>query len=153
MAELPLLTQEIRELINVFDDLRDTGVSEVLDLPRVVVVGTQSAGKSSVLDAIIGSDILPKGDGVVTRRPLELRLNRLETDEAPYAVFKGKDGKDERVDDLNQVKHIIARKTDEVAGKNSNIVDIPIVLSIFSKRCPDLTLIDLPGVTRVAVDG
>jgi hypothetical protein len=66
MAELSPLTEKVRELINVFDDLRDTGVSEVLDLPRVVVVGTQSSGKSSVLDAIIGMDILPKGDGVVT---------------------------------------------------------------------------------------
>ena len=113
MAELSPLTEKVRELINVFDDLRDTGVSEVLDLPRVVVVGTQSSGKSSVLDAIIGMDILPKGDGVVTRRPLELRLNRLANDDDrnAYAVFKGKDDKDERVDDLNQVKHMIARKT------------------------------------------
>lgn len=38
------------------------------------MVGTQSAGKSSVLEAIVGMDFLPRGEGIVTRRPLELRL-------------------------------------------------------------------------------
>ena len=44
-------------------------------LPRIAVLGAQSAGKSSVLESIVGLDFLPRGDGLVTRRPLELRLN------------------------------------------------------------------------------
>jgi len=43
--------------------------------------------------------------------------------------------------------------TDEVAGSNKGIVDDPIVLTIYSKDCPDLTIIDLPGITRVPLDG
>ena len=39
------------------------------------MLGSQSAGKSSVLESIVGLDFLPRGDGLVTRRPLELRLN------------------------------------------------------------------------------
>lgn len=43
-------------------------------LPKIVVVGGQSSGKSSVLEAVVGRDFLPRGTGIVTRRPLELQL-------------------------------------------------------------------------------
>jgi hypothetical protein len=39
--------------------------------------------------------------------------------------------------------------TDKVCGKSKNIVDQPIVLNIYSHTCPDLTLVDLPGITRI----
>jgi len=51
------------------------GVQKFVRLPRIAVLGGQSAGKSSVLESIVGLDFLPRGDGLVTRRPLELRLN------------------------------------------------------------------------------
>ncbi len=44
------------------DDLRDQGLNEVFSLPRICVLGSQSAGKSSVLESIIGIDCLPRGD-------------------------------------------------------------------------------------------
>ena len=43
--------------------------------------------------------------------------------------------------------------TDEVCGKDKNILDKPIVLNVYSQTCPDLTLVDLPGVTRVPIQG
>ncbi|CAH8479644.1 unnamed protein product [Heterobilharzia americana] len=45
-----------------------------LDLPQIAVVGSQSAGKSSVLENFVGRDFLPRGNGIVTRRPLILQL-------------------------------------------------------------------------------
>lgn len=50
------------------------GVSMTLDLPQIAVVGGQSAGKSSVLENFVGRDFLPRGSGIVTRRPLVLQL-------------------------------------------------------------------------------
>jgi dynamin 1-like protein len=50
------------------------------------MLGGQSAGKSSVLESIIGLDCLPRGDGVCTRRPLELRLNHT-MDGEPWGKF------------------------------------------------------------------
>ena len=47
----------------------------------------------------------------------------------------------------------IAKLTDEVAGKGGHIVDDPIKLRIYSNDCPDLTIIDLPGITRIDVKG
>jgi dynamin 1-like protein len=69
------LFQQLRKLINIVDELRDVGLQQYINLPRIAVLGSQSSGKSSVLESIVGLDFLPRGDGVVTRRPLELRLN------------------------------------------------------------------------------
>ena len=54
---------------------------------------------------------------------------------------------------MSEVKRCIQRLTDKVAGKNKGIVDDPIVMTMYGEDCPDLTLIDLPGITRVPVHG
>ncbi|KAL5973694.1 Phragmoplastin drp1e [Asimina triloba] len=56
-------------------------------LPSVAVVGGQSSGKSSVLESFVGRDFLPRGSGIVTRRPLVLQLQKIEDREAEYAEF------------------------------------------------------------------
>lgn len=59
--------------------------------------------------------------------------------------------KDKRFTDFDQVRQTIEALTDKVAGGNKGIVDIPIKLTIHSNDCPDLTLIDLPGITRINI--
>jgi hypothetical protein len=56
------LYENLRKLINVIDELRDVGLQDYIELPRIAVVGTQSAGKSSLLESISGFDFLPRGD-------------------------------------------------------------------------------------------
>ena len=143
-----ILFKKLRKLINLVDQLRDCGVQEYIQLPRIASLGTQSSGKSSVLESIVGLDFLPRGDGVVTRRPLELRLNHT-MDGKPWAIFDEKKG--EKFYDFNKVRETIEQLTDDVCAGEKNIVDKPIVLNVFSPTCPDLTLIDLPGITRVPV--
>ena len=147
------LYSKLRKLITLIDQLRDVGVSDYIKLPRITVLGTQSSGKSSVLESIVGLDFLPRGDGVVTRRPLELRLVHLAEGEGvkPYAVFD--EIKGEKFLDFNVVRQKIEFLTDKLAGVKKNIVDVPIVLNIFSPTCPDLTLVDLPGITRIPLKG
>ena len=143
-----MLFQKLRKLINLIDQLRDCGVNEYIKLPRICSLGTQSSGKSSVLESIVGLDFLPRGDGVVTRRPLELRLCHINHGE-PWAVFE--EVKGEKFTDFNKVRETIESLTDKVCVGEKNIVDQPIVLNVYSQTCPDLTLVDLPGVTRVPV--
>ena len=143
-----ILFQKLRKLINLIDQLRDCGVNEYIKLPRICSLGTQSSGKSSVLESIVGLDFLPRGDGVVTRRPLELRLCHINHGE-PWAVFE--EVKGEKFTDFNKVRETIESLTDKVCVGEKNIVDQPIVLNVYSQTCPDLTLVDLPGVTRVPV--
>lgn len=68
------LFENLRKVISLIDQLRDLGLHNYISLPRITVLGTQSAGKSSLLEQIVGLDFLPRGSGVVTRRPLEMRL-------------------------------------------------------------------------------
>jgi hypothetical protein len=98
----------------------------------------------------VGLDFLPRGDGVVTRRPLELRLCHLnDAGVKPWAVFEERKG--QKFYDFDKVRQTIEDLTDEVCKSDKNIVDSPIILNVYSPTCPDLTLIDLPGITRVPV--
>jgi len=142
--------ENFKKLVNLVDKLRDVGLNDHISMPRIAVCGSQSSGKSSLLESIVGLNFLPRGSGVVTRRPLELRLVRSKNlNEPPYGLFKV-DG-DKKYIDFNKIRERIESLTDEICGGNKGIVDDPIVLQIFSPNCPDLTVIDLPGITRIAI--
>jgi GTP-binding protein EngB required for normal cell division len=68
----------MERLIPIVNKLQDSfaslGTSVQIDLPQIAVIGSQSAGKSSVLENFVGRDFLPRGSGIVTRRPLILQL-------------------------------------------------------------------------------
>uniref|UniRef100_A0A7C9ATF6 Dynamin-related protein 1E n=1 Tax=Opuntia streptacantha TaxID=393608 RepID=A0A7C9ATF6_OPUST len=120
-------------------------------LPSVAVVGGQSSGKSSVLESIVGRDFLPRGSGIVTRRPLVLQLHKTEEGSEEYAEFLHLPNR--RFTDFALVRKEIQDETDRVTGKTKQISPIPIHLSIYSPNVVNLTLIDLPGLTKVAVEG
>ncbi|GAA0139740.1 membrane traffic protein [Lithospermum erythrorhizon] len=119
-------------------------------LPSIAVVGGQSSGKSSVLESVVGKDFLPRGSGIVTRRPLVLQLHRLDGGRE-YAEFGHLPRK--KFTDFAAVRKEIADETDRETGQSKAISTVPIYLSIHSPNVVNLTLIDLPGLTKVAVDG
>ncbi|XP_050387014.1 phragmoplastin DRP1E-like isoform X3 [Argentina anserina] len=120
-------------------------------LPSVAVVGGQSSGKSSVLESIVGRDFLPRGSGIVTRRPLVLQLHKTVEGNQEYAEFLHLSKR--RFTDFSAVRKEIQDETDRVTGKSKMISPVPIHLSIYSPNVVNLTLIDLPGLTKVAVEG
>ena len=146
-----LLYEKMKKFISIIDKLRDHGLQSFISLPRIAVVGLQSAGKSSLLESIVGYDFLPRGEGIVTRRPLELRLVHSVDVDKPYAVFE-KDNKT-RISDFNEIRQKIIDYTDTEAGQRKGIITAPIVLTIYSRTCPDLSLVDLPGITKIPVKG
>ncbi|XP_042378374.1 phragmoplastin DRP1E-like [Zingiber officinale] len=120
-------------------------------LPSVAVVGGQSSGKSSVLESVVGRDFLPRGSGIVTRRPLVLQLHKTEEGKPEYAEFLHLP---KRIfTDFSLVRKEIQDETDRLTGKTKQISPVPIHLSIYSPFVVNLTLIDLPGLTKVAVEG
>jgi hypothetical protein len=141
----------LRALVTLVDHLRDAGLQKYIKLPRIVTLGVQSSGKSSVLESIVGLNFLPRGEGICTRRPLELRLIHVYEDTKPWAVFE--EISNTKFTDFEKVRETIERLTDKRAGNNKGIVDDPIILTIYSSTCPDLTLIDLPGITRIPLAG
>lgn len=105
--------------------------------PRVVMVGDQSVGKTSVVESIIGADISVKDQAMATRRPLLLTL--INIPHGPlYAQFR--DG--EKMHDLKDVRERIEAENSVTEGDISNS---PIELTIFGSHVFDTILIDLPG--------
>lgn len=120
------------------------------DLPQLVVVGSQSSGKSSVIEQLVGKDFLPRGRGIVTRVPLVLQL--VKSTDGPWAEFTHDTRFNQRrFDDFSTVKRTIEQETDRLAGKGKGVRNTPIVLRVHSPNTIPLTLVDTPGLTRVAI--
>ena len=143
-----VLFKKLHILTKLIEQLRDSGIKENIKLPKICVLGGQSSGKSSVLESIIGLDILPRGDGIVTRRPLELNLHHINSGE-PWATFEERKGI--KFTDFIKVRETIENLTDELCRKMNNISEKPIILNVYSQACPDLSLVDLPGVKRIPI--
>ena len=146
----------MERLLPVFNKLQDALASlgndgQLPALPQIVVVGSQSSGKSSVLESLVGHDFLPRGAGICTRRPLLLQLlHNAEGGEASeWGEFAHLPGK--RFTDFGEIRKEIEAETERKLGKTLHVSSEPIRLCIRSPRVLDLSLVDLPGVTKVAV--
>lgn len=199
------------QLIPVASKLQDVlgalGQNTTLNLPQIVVVGSQSSGKSSVLESLVGRSFLPRGNGIVTRRPLILQLYNTAGTAPPIDVVNnddintngelldggnssnsnddgsqhsnlergiskmslgvtGKKQKDDsdpdewgeflhfpgkRFHSFIDIRDEITRETERLTGSGKSINPTPIHLKICSPRVLALTLVDLPGMARVAV--
>ncbi|KAJ3743703.1 Dynamin central region-domain-containing protein [Lentinula detonsa] len=144
------------DLIKLVNKLQDTfhNLGGELDMPQLVVVGSQSAGKSSVLETIVGRDFLPRGSGIITRRPLVLQLIHSpisEDNPPPYPEWGQFLHLDKRFTDFDEIRKEIEQETFRVAGQNKGISKLPISLRIYSPNVLDLTLVDLPGLTKIPV--
>lgn len=123
-------------------------------LPSIVVIGGQSSGKSSVLEAVVGKDFLPRGTGIVTRRPLVLQLIHLD-DQSAQEFGEFMHAKGRRYTDFDQIRQEIEDETERHLGNLSHkaVSPDPIFLTVSSPHVPHLTLIDMPGLTKVPIDG
>lgn len=183
------------EVINRLQDLvYNTIGNDSLDLPQIAVIGSQSSGKSSVLENIVGKDFLPRGTGIVTRRPLILQLVNLSDNDSAIndaaqnelASFSPavKNPEDMTLEDhlrlqsggssssnsqnlvewgeflhlpnkkfydFQEIKKEIESETCRIAGKNKGISKSPIHLKVYSPTVLSLTLVDLPGLTKVPI--
>ncbi|KAF9778949.1 P-loop containing nucleoside triphosphate hydrolase protein [Thelephora terrestris] len=136
-----------RKLIEIRTMLLSIDQSDSLKLPSIVVVGSQSSGKSSVLEAIVGQEFLPKGNNMVTRRPIELTLIHTPDAKEEYGEFPALGlGK---ITDFASIQRTLTDLNLAVPADEA-VSNDPIDLRIYSSRVPDLTLIDLPGYIQIA---
>lgn len=142
----------MNSLVNLINKLQEIiSVSQIkykINLPQIICVGSQSSGKTSIIESIVGKDFLPKGTGIVTRRPLILQLKNSK-EKKDYCIFSHKP--EEIITDFSLVSDEITAETNRIAGRNKAISDEPIILKIFSEDLVDLTLVDLPGLVKVPV--
>lgn len=188
--------QDLIPVVNKLQDIVTTTQLADIDLPILAVVGSQSCGKSSVLENIVGRDFLPRGTGIVTRRPLVLQLINVNEDDAvvrnyspsDYSLANGyyslssdevnleehlkkhSNGSylgdnirsstewgeflhipDKRFYNFDDIRREIESETSRIAGKNKGISRLPINLKIYSDKVLNLTLVDLPGLTKIPI--
>jgi len=151
------LGHSVIPIINRLQDIfAQLGSASTIDLPQVAVVGSQSSGKSSVLEALVGRDFLPRGADICTRRPLVLQLVQLPRREdgslsetAEWGEFLHLTGR--RFFDFGAIRREIQVETEKEVGLNKGVSDKQIRLKIFSPNVLNITLVDLPGITRVPV--
>lgn len=134
----------------------------VITLPRIVVVGTQSSGKSSVLNGLMRMELLPTGSNMTTRTPLDIRMSKTEGETASLTIGSYENGvwiEDLTVDlelpepsktKIDIIRKQIMKKTDQLAGEGFDVSPIPIVLKIESPNVPNLSLTDLPGIIMLS---
>ncbi|WWC68780.1 uncharacterized protein I206_102715 [Kwoniella pini CBS 10737] len=197
-------------LVNKLQDTFNAIGGDAVDLPQIVVVGSQSSGKSSVLETIVGRDFLPRGQGIVTRRPLILQLiHTPESSSSSTGLSAGAHNSsvrrspriggnlgdenhdtqgylpdlnhtptagagimrpggrqmdeygnvtyaeflhiNRRFTDFEEIRKEIENETYRVAGQNKGVSKLPINLKIYGPGVLNLTLVDLPGLTKVPV--
>lgn len=154
MAMSSVLIRKLNTIQDVFSSLG----YEPIELPKIVVVGTQSAGKSSVLESLVKRSFLPRGKDLVTRCPLVLQLyncplgDRLreakDTQLEEWGEFNHAEGK---IFEISEIRDEIERQTEVLAPGDKCIVKHPITLKVYSPFVVNLTLVDLPGITKVPV--
>lgn len=186
--------QDLIPVVNKLQDIVTTTQVTDLDLPILAVVGSQSCGKLLVLENIVGRDFLPRGTGIVTRRPLVLQLIHVDSVPAPRPndiVDPISNDTEVNLEDhlrrsrdrdlalpspqpqsqplspseygeflhvpnrryylFAEIRREIELETLRIAGLNKGISRLPINLKIYSKNVLNLTMVDLPGLTKIPI--
>ncbi|KAK2936146.1 Dynamin [Fusarium oxysporum f. sp. vasinfectum] len=144
----PALIQLVNKLQDVFATV---GVNNPIDLPQIAVVGSQSSGKSSVLENIVGRDFLPRGSGISNGVKADEvdTTNDKQANADEWGEFLHAPG--QKFYDFSKIRDEISRETEAKVGRNAGISPAPINLRIYSPNVLTLTLVDLPGLTKVPV--
>ncbi|QRV99644.1 myxovirus resistance protein [Ceratobasidium sp. AG-Ba] len=165
-----------RKLLDTLNSLRAMGFSKELELPNMVCVGSQSVGKSSLIEALSGLN-LPRQSGTCTRCPIECRLrhtpgvwearvflrfdsssNRRGDTDIPFG---------ETLTDKSAVQDRIARAqkavlcpdidskrflNEDLEPRGRSFTRDTVVIEVFGKELSDLTFVDLPGLIANSSD-
>jgi len=141
VLEIAVKCNEILENLNIGEDIC---------FPELVCIGAQSGGKSTTLNRLIGVNILPTGNGIVTKTPIEI-ISRYNDSE--LTIIISYDYEDRNIikkfnnedDVINEIKTITSILTKDIC-----ISEKPIKIKIFSRKSPNLNLVDLPGIIAIA---
>ncbi|KAM0673756.1 Dynamin- GTPase protein [Gurleya vavrai] len=131
------------KLHNIQDILQE--INHDILLPQIVVIGSQSSGKSSVLEKILMLDILPKGTNIVTRCPIKIHTRKCSEEKEYFVMNKT------TFHNLESVKTELENEMKRVCGEGFNISEEEITIFLYLKNTIEITLVDLPGLTKIPI--
>lgn len=160
-----LQTEEQRRILDIVSQLRKCGLESVLSLPQLVVCGDQSAGKSSVLEALTEIPF-PRNDNLCTRFATEIILRRSAKDALTIRIIPDANRPPheqnfikqfhETITDFDELPGVIDRamglmgldkSTDAERPRRAFARDV-LSVEIDGPNRPQLTLVDLPGIIQ-----
>jgi len=146
--------KNVRPWLELAEDLRTLSLDSQLAVPQICVMGDQSSGKSSVLEALSGVPF-PRGSGLVTRCPCRMVMRRAPPEAGWSAVASttSSGGQSVTAESPEQLTSIIARLTESLTRNSHGFSTEAIVVRLTSPESPDLTVVDLPGIVRTATAG
>lgn len=152
VAHVPVqaMSARARPVLDLVDSLRSLGLQSEIPIPQVAVMGDQSSGKSSVLEAISGV-AFPRGRGLVTRCATQISMGA-----GPKWTAKIRAGQKETLDAVESPDDITAKieeLTNTLCGSDTFCADEVIEIQLRAPDLPELTLIDLPGIVRTTTAG
>jgi hypothetical protein len=150
-------TNELLEQITSHEISKNMNIRQI-NIPRLVMTGTQSSGKSSIVNKIIGMNILPIGDNMVTRTPINIRLNSVvNANECIATIYIYRNGIKEtiysvEVDKLivSEFQNKIIEATNRLTDNSFSISSSQIFIDISSTNVDNMTIIDLPGIVSIS---
>ena len=143
-------------LVDALSNLQDVANTAEFSLPKIAVFGGQSAGKSSVIESLVGKTFLPRGTGMKTQTPIFVRMHQAPAGSEEYVLFRTDSNHQNEMTftDLNQVRAEIEKRTERLTGKHSkNINREAIQLDFYSPDYVDLQFVDLPGFIKIPLPG
>ena len=153
MAAVEAYERDIRPWLELAEDLRALSLDKELSVPQIAVMGDQSSGKSSVLEALSGIPF-PRGSGLVTRCPIRLVMKKTPKGSEWTAVAGTTNSTQTiKVRQASDLTGVIERLTDSLTKSVSGFSTESIVVRLSSPESPDLTVVDLPGIVRTVTTG
>ena len=143
--------ENIGPLLDEFDKVRELLKDTKIEVPKIIAIGDQSSGKSSLLDSISGI-YLPKGNGRVTLCPIQIQMRKKDKyNQSNYAIVKIQNDKDSykqcSLDELENNVKLCQEKIKKICEeKKKKIIDKEIQIRVYNNDSPELTLTDLPGL-------
>lgn len=159
-----LQTDEQRRVLDIVSQVRKCGLESVLSLPQIVVCGDQSAGKSSVLEALTEIPF-PRNDNLCTRFATEICLRRDPVDSLTIRVIPDSDRPQEKQEEIKNYSESIADFADlpkimenamkvmEISEGGNAFAKDTLSIEICGPSRPQLTLVDIPGLIQTSTKG
>jgi GTPase SAR1 family protein len=165
-----LQTDEQRRVLDTVAQVRKCGLDSILSLPQLVVCGDQSAGKSSVLEALTEIPF-PRNDNLCTRYATEIIMRRSLVNSLTIKIIPDASRPPaeqekikkfaETITNFEDLPHVMELATDAMGV--SKVTDTDVERSAFTKDTlsieiegpsrPQLTLVDIPGLIQTSTKG
>lgn len=151
------LVDKVNEVFYQFDNS-----SKILPAPRLAIVGTQSSGKSTLVNRMIGLEIIPTGTGMMTQTPINVRMHTIDNTNsvvltvsflengALIEFFKTTLQADNKSVKLDQFRKKIIECTEKITNKKYSVSNTPIFIDVYSSKVINFSFVDLPGQIAIA---